>query len=258
MAFRTPGTHQAASRRARLMGAGHSGSRGRLGLLLEVTGGIGTRQGAQDDHGARRPAGNHMRQRRPQLARNPVACNGIAYLLAHDQADLRGMRGVSCLAVGKHVLTTGTGALACDGAEDGRRPQPVHGWEHRSGRQALAALAAARGEDGPTGTGAHPSPETVGLGPTAIIGLERALHDRTPGYRLGKTDAGETTATAAAYEMAPVRSNAAPTDGHASLAWGIWPHLVPWPNPGYRHRAVPHLWTTVWIGGDMNDWRGLS
>src|ERR671929_942788 len=44
-----------------------------------------------------------------------------------------------------------------------------------SGGELLAALAAAAGDDGAARTGAHPQPEAVGLGPTTVVRLERAL-----------------------------------------------------------------------------------
>lgn len=83
----------------------------------------------------------------------------------------------------------------------------MRGWEHDLGRKALAALGAARGEDGPAGTGAHAGPETVGLGPTAIIGLERALHDRNSRVSTGEVKLPTCMATCEDYEINPVRSN---------------------------------------------------
>jgi len=44
-----------------------------------------------------------------------------------------------------------------------------------SGRELVATLATARGEDGAPCTGTHAQPEAVGLGPTTVVGLERAL-----------------------------------------------------------------------------------
>ncbi len=50
-----------------------------------------------------------------------------------------------------------------------------------SGGQLVAALTAARGEDGATGTGPHPLAETVGTAAAPVAGLESALgHGRTP------------------------------------------------------------------------------
>src|SRR5918996_5085001 len=50
-----------------------------------------------------------------------------------------------------------------------------------SGGELLATLAPAGGDDRPAGTGAHPQPEAVGLGPPAVVRLERALaHEVLP------------------------------------------------------------------------------
>src|SRR5215218_9590340 len=44
-----------------------------------------------------------------------------------------------------------------------------------SGGELLATLAPTTGEDRPARAGAHPQPEAVGLGPSAVVRLERAL-----------------------------------------------------------------------------------
>src|SRR4051794_41649262 len=44
-----------------------------------------------------------------------------------------------------------------------------------SGGEVLAALAPTAGDDRPARAGAHPQPEAVGLGPAAVVRLERAL-----------------------------------------------------------------------------------
>src|SRR5215217_4232194 len=44
-----------------------------------------------------------------------------------------------------------------------------------SGGELLATLAPTTGEDRPARAGAHPQPEAVGLGPPAVVRLERAL-----------------------------------------------------------------------------------
>src|SRR4051794_13766054 len=44
-----------------------------------------------------------------------------------------------------------------------------------SGRERLAALTAASGEDGAARAGAHPEAETVGLRALAVVRLERSL-----------------------------------------------------------------------------------
>src|SRR3712207_2861066 len=50
-----------------------------------------------------------------------------------------------------------------------------------SGGELLATLAPTAGEDRPARAGAHTQPEAVGLGPTAVVRLERALaHEVLP------------------------------------------------------------------------------
>src|SRR3954453_12441637 len=44
-----------------------------------------------------------------------------------------------------------------------------------SGGKLLATLAPTTGDDRPPGAGAHPQPKAVGLGPAAVVRLERAL-----------------------------------------------------------------------------------
>src|SRR5918994_138881 len=44
-----------------------------------------------------------------------------------------------------------------------------------SGGEVLATLAPTTGEDRPARAGPHPQPEAVGLGPAAVVRLERAL-----------------------------------------------------------------------------------
>ena len=65
-----------------------------------------------------------------------------------------------------------------------RRARPA---AHASGSEAVAALAAAGGQDGAAGAGAHPQAEAVGLVPTAVVRLERTLaHGFTPLEGLGE------------------------------------------------------------------------
>src|SRR3712207_9390399 len=55
-----------------------------------------------------------------------------------------------------------------------------------SGGELLAALAPTGRQDGPAGAGTHPQPETVGLGPAAVVRLERALaHEVLPLHDIG-------------------------------------------------------------------------
>src|SRR3954469_20629776 len=55
-----------------------------------------------------------------------------------------------------------------------------------SGGELLATLAPTTGEDRPARAGAHPQPEAVGLGPAAVVRLERALaHEVLPLHGIG-------------------------------------------------------------------------
>src|SRR3712207_8317343 len=50
-----------------------------------------------------------------------------------------------------------------------------------SGGELLATLAPTAGDDGPARAGAHPQTEAVGLGPAAVVRLERAVvHEVLP------------------------------------------------------------------------------
>src|SRR3954466_13105191 len=55
-----------------------------------------------------------------------------------------------------------------------------------SGGELLAPLAPTAGDDRPARAGAHPQPEAVGLGPAAVVRLERALvHEAPPQHDVG-------------------------------------------------------------------------
>src|SRR5512133_2554338 len=55
-----------------------------------------------------------------------------------------------------------------------------------SGGELLATLAPTTGEDRPARAGAHPQPEAVGLRPSAVVRLERALaHEVLPLHDIG-------------------------------------------------------------------------
>ena len=84
-----------------------------------------------------------------------------------------------------HLLATTNGPSEFIGArEPVGRGQHVRKPRSRLGRKPSAALRAPARQDGTSGAGAHPSPETVLAGTTPVIGLEGALHD----VLLGKTD----------------------------------------------------------------------
>jgi hypothetical protein len=61
-------------------------------------------------------------------------------------------------------------------------------WQHRSSalrRELAAALPATGLQDGATRPGTHAQPETVGLGPAAVVRLEGPLaHGLAPSHRV--------------------------------------------------------------------------
>src|SRR3954453_11371245 len=94
-----------------------------------------------------------------------------------------------------------------------------------SGGEVLATLAPTTGEDRPARAGTHPQPEAVGLGPSAVVRLERALahevllrHDIGGGTPAGgRACAGRRWAGADAAPVAPgswfLRMEPAPSGG---------------------------------------------
>ena len=105
-----------------------------------------------------------------------------------------------------------------------RRARPA---AHASGSEAVAALATAGRQDRAAGAGAHPQAEAVGLVPTAVVRLERALAQRIHSTR----GAGLT-----------VRS-----PGRAGRDVASWGQLAPlahattrgWTVMDMRHRSTP-------------------
>src|SRR4051794_33872406 len=73
-----------------------------------------------------------------------------------------------------------------------------------SGGELLATLAPTAGDDRPARAGAHPQPEAVGLGPTTVVRLERALaHGVLPLHGIGgRVPAGRRARSEAPAEAA--------------------------------------------------------
>src|SRR5215212_3248804 len=85
-----------------------------------------------------------------------------------------------------------------------------------SGGELLATLAPATGEDRPARAGAHPQPEAVGLGPPAVVRLERALaHEVLPLHDID-----------GAHPSVDERAG-----GTGANGW--------WPRPRYPRKLVP-------------------
>ena len=126
----------------------------------------------------------------PQPAPDPVADHRRPDRPRDDEAHPRGDRRHSPVGVaGRRVQHDQPGRPAPRRAarrvvgEVGATTQPGAGRKHaRSGREPGATLVAAGSEDRAAGPGAHAQAEAVGLGPTAVVGLERALaHSWAPG-----------------------------------------------------------------------------
>ena len=66
-----------------------------------------------------------------------------------------------------------------------RRARPA---AHASGSEAVATLATAGRQDGAAGAGAHPQTEAVGLVPTTVVRLKRALAQRDSLHSRGLAD----------------------------------------------------------------------
>ena len=111
--------------------------------------------------GPARPPGRRGRQGRDQrgdgpsdATGHPMAHDGSAHRLAHDQADARRSAPPSSGRPRRRQQTRGHFVPRRVVWEVSRGPHAVGGGEHAgSGRQALAALGAAGGEDGATGAG---------------------------------------------------------------------------------------------------------
>lgn len=71
-----------------------------------------------------------------------------------------------------------------------RLTKPIPAWKHDLrlclGRDACATLGSTASEDRAASARAHPQPKTVRLRPTAVVGLEGALHGLAPGRTVGE------------------------------------------------------------------------
>ena len=88
-----------------------------------------------------------------------------------------------------------------------------------SGGVVLATLAPTAGEDRPARAGPHPQPEAVGLGPTTVVRLERALaHEVLPLHGIGGAHppvGGCARGAGTAVRRSPVTPEAGPCGRHA-------------------------------------------
>ena len=118
-----------------------------------------------------------------QPALGPVAHDGVADGLGHNKTDARRKIRTRIGPVGMHddqspACSAGAGPAHCRG-EIGPLTQTVTCRQHAgldgSGRELGAALAAAGGQDGAAGAGAHAQAEAVRLGAATVVRLEGAL-----------------------------------------------------------------------------------
>ena len=122
--------------------------------------------------------------------------DGLGHHEAHsrcDEATQIGALGRRDQQVDHHQWTAAATATAHDLSEVKGRGQAVAGGEHArllsaSGSEAVAALATAGRQDRAAGAGAHPQAETVGLVPTPVVRLERALAQRDSLHSRGWAD----------------------------------------------------------------------
>ncbi len=122
----------------------------------------------------------------PEPSPDAVSNHGVPNGPAHDEADthrvawicrdgVHDKRGARLPTPAARGSTEVGGPLHSVDTGQHRSSQPV------SGGETVAALAATRGDDGATGSCAHPQPEAVRLAAAAVVGLKRTL---TQGDRL--------------------------------------------------------------------------
>jgi hypothetical protein len=88
-----------------------------------------------------------------------------------------------------------------------------------SGGELLATLATATGDDRAARTGAHAQPEAVGLGPPAVVRLERALaHEGLPLRRRCTPTGGRARRAGADFAAPPTRKLVSVDRPHRSAA----------------------------------------
>src|SRR5947209_6463595 len=123
--------------------------------------------GASGERGCARPRARPSEPRRTRRARPSGHCPG-----RRARSALGSPRGSP-----SGWLQRTRRAAACVRPPEARESLS----RERSGRQPVATLAPALGDDRPTGTSAHPKTEPVRLGPSPVVRLERPLaHRKTP------------------------------------------------------------------------------
>jgi hypothetical protein len=125
-----------------------------------------------------------------------------------------------------------------------------------SGSEAVATLATTGRQDGAAGAGAHPQTEAVGLVPTAVVRLKRALAQRDSLHSRGLAD--ESDHRVVSCESRQLWSTSTAYQRPCGLSWtcGTGRHRfrpangTRWPSTGSIRRAVLECRsTTLWTTG---------
>src|SRR3954447_12677813 len=115
-----------------------------------------------------------------------------------------------------------------------------------SGGELLATLAPTTGDDRPARAGAHPQPEAVGLGPTTVVRLERALaHEVLPLHDIG----GRAPAGRPARTGGPGGGRRVPHPGPPG-SWILWEQRARTENCA-GHRGGPQTLTSITEEADL-------
>jgi hypothetical protein len=131
--------------------------------------------GPHHHQGAGRELLDPIRHQVPEPAAYPIPDDSRTNHLADDESGPGRRRCVVGPQMDHEARRTGPSALPHGVGELGAVTQPPGGRQHRLGRELGASLAATRRQDRPTGTGAHPQAEPMGLRPPTVVRLERAL-----------------------------------------------------------------------------------
>ena len=180
----------------------------------------------------------------PQAALDQVAGDRRPDRLGDHEADTGlGADGGSGAVVGALGRAAPAGARPSGGRRSGDRAARPRGSErvrsgdcwrrarpaaHASGGEAVAALATTGGQDGAAGARAHAQAEAVGLVPTTVVRLERALAQRIHSTQ----GAGQNSPRTGSYvrDASPVASQLAPPTHEITRQGAVM---------DMRHRSTP-------------------
>ena len=163
-----------------------------LGAEFRVRRGGRRREGADDHLAAGREDGEALTAQMAEPALDTMADDGVADDATHDEPDPSGIGPVVTHDVDDQEVAAAAAARADHPPDVTTVGEPMRRGstdaDHEPGssragsdRQALAALAATRGQDAAPGTGAHAQPEAVHLVAAAVVRLVRTLaHELSP------------------------------------------------------------------------------